>query len=209
MGAAKKALAKARLYLVLDAQVCDYPELFEILKKAAKAKVDVIQFRDKIGSSRKLLEFARRAKKYLKGQVPFIVNDRVDVALASGADGVHLGQEDLPVHEARRVMGSSAIIGRSCQSLSHARQAEKEGADYIGFGSIFKTLTKPGRRPMDLKVLQKVLQMTGIPVFAIGGITLENIGRLNALGVKRIAVTREICLSDDVAKTVKRLRAYL
>ena len=121
-----------------------------------------------------------------------IVNDRVDLAVLGGAAGVHLGQEDIPLKAARRMMGNQAIIGVSCQTLTHARQAEREGADYIGFGSVFKTQTKPDRSPMDLKLLQRVMREIRIPVFAIGGITCENVGRLREVGVERGAGWRDV-----------------
>ena len=209
MAGTKQALEKAQLYLVLDRQVCDYARLFEVLKQAAGAGVDVIQLRDKIGSSSEILEFAKHAVSYLEGRIPFIINDWVDLAMVSGVKAVHLGQEDLPIKLARPMLGKKAIIGVSCQSLAHARQAEKQGADYIGFGSVFPTLTKPDRQLMDLKILKETAQKIKIPVFAIGGITLENVGQLSLIGIKKIAVTRAICLADDVAKTVKQFRGYL
>jgi thiamine-phosphate pyrophosphorylase len=206
MGITKANLKKAQLYLVLDREVCDYGRLWEVLKEAAASGVDVIQLRDKIGSGRQVLEFATQAVKFLKHRVLFIVNDRVDLALASGADGVHVGQEDMPIKVVRKLMGNKAIIGSSCQSLAQAQAAQKQGADYIGFGSVFKTLTKPDRQPMDLQVLKQTVNKIKIPVFAIGGINLENVGQLSRAGIKKIAVTRAICLSDDVAKTVKQFR---
>ena len=142
-------------------------------------------------------------KKFLA--IPFIMNDRVDVALACGASGVHLGQEDLPVSFARKVMGPEAIIGASCQNFKQAKRAEQEGADYIGFGSVFKTKTKPHRLPMDLKLLEEVLLKIKIPVFAIGGIDQENILTLRQIGVQRVAVCRAICEVGDVIKAVKFL----
>ena len=115
----------------------DYDKLLEILKKAVRFYgVDIVQLRDKKGQLRETLKFAKNAVKYIKGKIPFIVNDRIDIALASEADGVHLGQDDLPIKEARKMAGKSLIIGSSCQNLLQALKAEKEGADYIGFGSV-------------------------------------------------------------------------
>jgi thiamine-phosphate pyrophosphorylase len=208
----KDVLAKARLYVVLDRQVCDYPRLFEILRQAvgrSGKRVDVVQLRDKAGAAREVLQFARSAVAYLKGRAPFIVNDRVDLAIASGAGGVHLGQEDLPIAQARRMMGSKAIIGVSCQTLAQARLAQKQGADYIGWGSVFKTLTKPDRQPLDLSRLARDVSQIKTPVFVIGGITLNNVGRLTDIGLKKIAVTRAICQSRNVPRAVENFRKVL
>ena len=145
--------------------------------------------------------FGISSKKFL--MIPFIINDRVDLALACGASGVHLGQEDVPVSVARKMMGPEAIIGVSCQNLQQAKQAEQEGADYIGFGSVFKTKTKPQRSPMDLKLLEEVIRKIKIPIFAIGGIAPENILTLCRIGVQRIAVCRAICEAENVRAAVR------
>lgn len=189
------SLEKARLYLVLDRAVADYPRLFKILRESYSSGVDVIQLRDKTGSSREILAFACQAVGFLRHRIPFIVNDRLDLALASGADGVHLGQDDMPVAMARRIVGSRLIIGASCQTMAQAVAAQKAGADYIGFGSVFKTLTKPDRQPMDLDLLKRVNGKIKVPVFAIGGIDQGNIAVVLNHGARRVAVTRAICLA--------------
>lgn len=202
----RKALEKAKLYLILDTEVQDYDSLFEIAQKAATGGVDVLQLRDKKGSAKDILKFSRKLLEFLKKKslaMPFIINDRVDVALACGSSGVHLGQEDLPVSVARKLMGMDAIIGASCQNLEQAKRAEQEGADYIGFGSVFKTKTKPYRSPMNLELLKEVLCKIKIPVFAIGGIDRENIGTLRERGVQRIALCRAICEAGDVRRATR------
>ena len=205
----KSLLKNPQIYLVLDAQVASYDRLFEILKESVIVGIDVVQLRDKVGTSRDVLNFSRRIQKYLRRRIPFIINDRIDLACAAQADGVHLGQEDLPIEVARKILGKKAIVGISCQTMAHAVKAQRAGADYIGFGSVFKTLTKPERRGMDLKLLSKIISTIKIPVFTIGGIGLENIGMLSSIGVKRIAVTRAICLSPDVRKDIQNLRRVL
>ena len=202
----KKHLSGCKLYVILDREVAGYPKLFEILKKAAQGGVDILQVRDKKGSAREIIDFVRKARKHLNGRIPLIVNDRVDVALLAGADGVHLGQEDIALKDARNLLGPKAIIGVSCQTLAHARQAQKDGADYVGFGSVFKTLTKPERVPMNLKLLTRVAQTIPIPVFAIGGINRRNIGKVLDTGITRVAVCREILLAKDVARSVWLLK---
>ncbi len=205
----KSLLRSAKIYLVLDAQVGNYHRLFEILKKSVAAGVEVVQLRDKVGTSRDILNFSKEIQKYLRGRIPFIINDRIDVACAAQADGVHLGQDDLPLDAARKILGKKAIVGISCQTMAHAMDAQEAGADYIGFGSVFKTLTKPGRREMDLKLLSKVVSTMEIPVFAIGGIDLKNVYRLREVGVNRIAVTRAISLAKDIRSTVQEFRKII
>ena len=209
MRSKKQWLRGAKLYLILDAQVNSHAELLDILKKSVRSGMGIVQLRDKCGCAKDILEFSRKAKKIIGGKIPLIINDRVDLAMIAQVPGVHLGQEDVLLKIARRMMGEKAIIGVSCQTLEHARRAQREGADYIGFGSIFKTQTKPGRMPMDLKILQKVIREIKIPVFAIGGIGRENIGLLRALGVSRVAVCRDVCQASDVARVVRDIKNLL
>jgi thiamine-phosphate pyrophosphorylase len=197
------------LYLILDAGVVGYDELFVKMKIAVHSGVDIVQLRDKLGTSREALKFAQRALAWLGKRALFIVNDRIDIARISGADGVHLGQDDLPVREARRMLGPRAIIGKSCQTLLHVRAACREGADYIGFGSVFKTLTKPGRKPMDLARLRAAAQVSRVPLFAIGGITRQNVKRVISCGVARVAVCREFLLAEDIAFSVGEMEKAL
>lgn len=198
----KKLLQDSRVYLILDRQVSDYSKLFEIAKIAVRAGVDMIQLRDKLGTARDILEFSKKILKLTEGRVLYIINDRVDVAIAAQASGVHLGQDDIPVEVARRMMGQKVMIGVSCQTFEHAKRAESEGADYIGLGSVFKTFTKANRHPMNLDLLKKVIQRIKIPVFAIGGITRDNVIGLQKIGVGRIAVCRAICESKNVKRAV-------
>ncbi len=203
----REALAQSKLYLILDRQVQNYDSLFEIAKQALLGGVDVLQLRDKKGSVKDILKFSQKLLEFLNKKslaVPFIMNDRVDLALACGSSGVHLGQEDLPVSFARKLMGPEAIIGASCQNFEQAKRADQDGADYIGFGSVFKTKTKPYRSPMDLKLLEEVFLKIKIPVFAIGGINQDNVLTLRQKGIKRIAVCRGICDAGDVRKAVKK-----
>ena len=202
----KKLLASAKLYLILDTQVLGYGALLQVLKDSVRAGVDIVQLRDKNGSTKEILDFCRKILNITKHQIPFIVNDRADLAFFSGADGLHLGQEDLDCLQARKMMGPGKIIGVSCQNLDHALKAQDQGADYIGFGSVFQTQTKPDRQAMDLDILQKVIKKVKIPLFPIGGIRRENIGQLIPLGVTRAAVCRDILLAKDAFKAVKELR---
>ena len=172
------SLNNAKLYLILDREVNTYKQLFDIAKKAIPAGVDIIQLRDKRGSAEEILSFSKRILNIIKGQIPYIINDRVDLAMISCSSGVHLGQEDIPFLAARKLIGKKALIGVSCQTLAHAQKAQKDGADYIGFGSVFKTMTKPDRQPLNLEILKQVFKEIKIPVFAIGGINLKNVDQI-------------------------------
>ncbi len=198
----KKLLSDARLYLILDTAVAGYSELFDIAEKAVRAGVHVLQLRDKDGVSSDIVKFSRELKKILNNETLYIINDYADMVEECVADGVHLGQEDVSIDEARRVLKPYHLIGLSCQKLEHVINAQEEGADYLGFGSVFKTLTKPDRIPMDLELLKKVVGVAEVPFFAIGGITSGNIDQVIAAGVKRVAVCRDICLAADVEKAV-------
>ena len=205
----KRALQESKLYLILDTEVAGYERLLKIVKESLEGGVDLIQLRDKQGSAKDILEFSRQVQKILRNRIPYIINDRADVAVAAGASGVHLGQEDLPVKIARKIVGKKAIIGISCQTLKKAKQAQEEGADYIGFGSVFKTPTKPLREPMDLKLLGDVVREVRIPVFAIGGIALGNARDVMRYGVKGIAVCRAICCADNVETVTRQFKKIL
>jgi len=205
----KKLSASDKLYLILDAQVLNYDALLRVLKVSVRGGVDVVQLRDKNGRAKEILGFCSQVLKITKHQIPFIVNDRADLSILSGADGVHVGQEDIDCLLARRLMGPGRIIGVSCQTLSQALKAQDQGADYIGFGSVFQTETKPDRQAMDLDLLQKVISRLKIPVFPIGGISRENVGQLIPLGISRVAVCRDILLAKDPAQSVREFKNLL
>lgn len=188
------------MYLILDTEVNGYKQLLDIALESVHNGVDIIQLRDKSGSAKEMMRFYQDFLKQAEKKVPFIFNDRVDICDAVDAPGVHLGQDDLPLSYARKVLGKEKIIGISCQTIEQARKAQNDGADYIGFGSVFKTLTKPHRRPLDLAMLGTVVAEIGIPVFAIGGITSDNIEILKKNGVRCFALCRSICLAENVAE---------
>jgi len=205
----RRLLDAARLYVVLDREVGDYPALFKVLKKTVQAGAGIVQLRDKNSLSLDVMNACTRSIKIIRNRVPFIVNDRIDIAQAVRADGVHLGQDDMPLKYARELLGQEMLIGVSCQTVSQALKAQADGADYIGFGSVFRTKTKPDRRPMDLEVWRTLYKKIEIPVFAIGGISLSNLMRLLPLGINRVAVTRAVCQADNVAQVTRGLIDFL
>ncbi len=205
----KNRLNTAKLYLILDAQVLDHASLLKALKESVRFGIDIVQLRDKINGAKDILAFCHEAKAICRGKALFIVNDRVDVSLLAGADGVHVGQDDISYAQARRLLGPKALIGVSCQNWAQAQQAQKDGADYIGFGSVFKTKTKPDRHPMDIKLLQQVWQGMSIPVFPIGGISRGNISVLADQGIARVAVCRDILLAKNMGKSIREFQKIL
>jgi len=205
----QKQLKQSSLYLILDAQVLSCQELLAQLKPAVRAGVDIVQLRHKNGSAAEILDFCKQAKKICRNRTLFILNDRVDLALLAQVDGVHLGQDDISYVDARKMMGKKAIIGVSCQTLDQVKVAQRQGVDYIGFGSIFKTKTKPERQPMKFDLLAKVLETAKIPLFPIGGINLNNLTQITPLGVRRVAVCRDILLAKDVEQAVKEFNQIL
>ncbi len=209
MNSKKRSLKNSRLYLILDAEVCKTNQaLTRVLSGAIKGGIDIVQLRDKVSPTKDVL---RRAKILLKicrkNKIPFIVNDRLDIALAVDSDGLHLGQDDLPISLARSIFGKDKIIGLSCHSLKDIKKAQKEQADYFGFGPVFKTKTKPKLRPRGITELRKALMITNKPVFAIGGIDKERAESiLTKIGDLRIAVCRHMCLAKNTEDTTRKLK---
>lgn len=199
----KEFLKSAQIYLILDADVKSLDALKKIAVESAEAGVGIMQIRAKSLSAQQIISFLNDVQPLID-DVPLCVNDRLDVAWITNARALHLGQDDISISDARRLLGNDVILGKSCQSLEHVKEAVAEGADYIGFGSIYKTLTKPDRDPMDWSELKAVIEYCPIPIFPIGGITAENLPELIQVGVKQVAVCRDILLADDIEKKVKK-----
>ncbi|MBU0548294.1 MAG: thiamine phosphate synthase [Candidatus Omnitrophica bacterium] len=162
--------------------------------------------RDKVSDKSHVLSLANKLTKRLsKTKTLFIINDYIDVALLSGADGVHLGQQDLPLRQARKLLGKDKIIGISCHNLRQALKAQKEGADYIGIGPIYPSATKPEYRAIGLKVLRQLKDKIKIPYFAIGNIHADNIKEIIAAGARRIAVCRAILKANHPNRAASQL----
>jgi len=172
--------------------------------KVLKGGVKWVQHRDKVRSKREIYEEAVRLRSLTKDfKALFIVNDYVDIAFCVNADGVHLGQDDLPLKEARRILGKKKIIGISTHNLEQAIKAERDGADYIGFGPVFRTITKDAGEPKGIDMLREVKTKVKIPVVAIGGINLKNIRIVLDTGIDAVAVASAI-LAGDIEDNVRR-----
>jgi len=190
------------LYFITDRNACEL-SYGEMTLKVLRAGVRCVQHRDKNKSRREIYEEADRLRRLTrKFNAVFIVNDYADIALGVDADGVHLGQDDLPIKEARKIMGREKIIGISTHSLEQAVIAEQEGADYIGFGPVFHTITKDAGRPKGTDMLREIKSKVRIPVVAIGGINIENVRLVFDTGVDAVAVASAI-LAGDIENNVK------
>ena len=185
------------LYFITDRTVSRRP-LKEIVRQALSAGIKTIQIREKSLSKKELYrEILSLKPLFAEQRALLIVNDYVDIALALKASGVHLGQEDMPVKEARKILGKDKIIGVSTHSLKQAVEAERAGADYIGFGPVFHTATKSAGRPKGINVLREIKSCITIPLVAIGGITVDSVSDVFNAGADAVAVASGI-LSGDI-----------
>ncbi len=201
-------LQAARLYVITPDAAPDH--LLQIAEAAQRGGADVVQLRDKTLARGELLALARRLRELIREAV-FIVNDHVDIALLSEADGVHLGQDDLSVASARKIAGDKLIIGASASSVEAARDAVKDGADYIGSGPAFATPIKANKPVIGPHGVAEIAAALGseVPVFAIGGVDESNIAQLTAAGVRRACVIRAVANASDPEQATRRLRAML
>ena len=193
------------LMLVTD-HCSDVDAFCTIVEKALQAGVTVLQLREKTATTRDFYQLALRIKPIARQyNVPLLIIDRLDIALAVDADGVHVGQEDLPVAVVRRLIGPDKILGATAATVAAAQTAEREGADYIGSGAMFPTLTKPGKQVLPLNVLAQIKQAVQVPVVAIGGITADNLLTLKITGVDGLAVVSAIIDSADPAAATQEI----
>jgi thiamine-phosphate pyrophosphorylase len=200
---------KVRLYVLITPKLCR-GSIRETTRAAIAGGADAIQLRYKDGPDAEFLAMAAELRELTDetGKI-FVVNDRPDIAALVAADGVHLGQGDLPVAEARRLLRPAAIVGRSTHSLEQACGAVIEGADYISVGPIFPTTTKDSGPPVGPELLAEISREVTLPVVAIGGITVANAEQVLAAGARRLAVSSAVCAADDPQAAAEALRAKL
>jgi len=184
-----------KLHVITDTTVQQRFSHIELAELAIAGGADSIQFRDKGSGTRAIIETAKAIRALCRQSgTTFIINDRVDIALAVEADGVHLGQRDLPIGEARRLLGGSKLIGGTASSPADAKRVERAGADYIGFGHIYRTSSKDKPdSPKGLDMLGRVCKTVSVPVVAIGGIDATNIDGVVAAGAWGVAVIGAVC----------------
>ncbi|AXI25644.1 thiamine phosphate synthase [Methanofervidicoccus sp. A16] len=193
---------KLKLYVITDRRFRDE---VESVKEALEGGATAIQLRLKGVPTREMVEVGRKIRKLTEDyDALYIVNDRLDVALAVGADGVHVGQEDMPVDIVKEI-APNLIVGVSASNLREALEGEKKGADYIGAGSVFPTRTKENAKLLGLEGLREIVENVHIPVVAIGGINHENVKEVLEVGVDGVAVISAIVGSEDVVEATRRM----
>ncbi len=199
----EEVLHKIRLYVLISSKIATR-SVKETAKLVINGGADAIQLREKTIPDSDFLSLAGEVRDLTsKRGTLFIVNDRVNVARELNADGVHLGQQDMSVSEARDIIGKEKIIGVSTHNIIQARQALKDGADYIAIGPVYATSTKDYEPSVGLKVVQEVSREINIPIFAIGAIALENLDDVIKAGASRVAVCSAIINSKDIYSTTK------
>jgi len=198
------------LYLITEEILSAGRSSLEVVKEAAAAGVDAVQLREKSLSLRERLSLGKALKKItLKYDIPLIINDRVDLVLALDADGVHLGQDDLPLKEARQILGPDKIIGITAIRDAELKEAEVNGADYLGIGSVFKSSSKTvgsHKEGIGLKGIKSVRAKTKLPITAIGGIKIDNAAEVIKAGADSAAVISALTEADNIREAVKRLK---
>lgn len=196
------------LYVITDAKLSRGRSHLEVAHLAIEGGASILQFREKEMTTRELVETARRLKELTnQNDVPFIVNDRLDVALAVDADGVHVGQDDMPAALARQLIGPHKILGVSASTAEEALQAERDGADYVSASPVFTTPTKPDAPPpTGLEGLKAIVEAVNLPVIAIGGINQENAREVMEAGAQGVAVVSAVVSALDIVAAARRLR---
>ena len=193
------------LYLVTDSSD-DEEKFLKTIEDAILGGVSVVQIREKTADTLDFYNLALKVKKITgKYNVPLIINDRVDIALAIDADGVHVGQSDMPCDVTRKLIGKDKILGVSAATVEEAQKAEKDGADYIGTGAIFPTATKDDAESVTINELKEIVESINIPVVAIGGITLKNASELVDTGIAGLSVVSAIMSADNPKKASEEL----
>ena len=205
-----ECLTSCRLYGILDLAYVARAQAARVAQQMIDGGVDILQLRAKRESVSEIASIARELQPITSAaQVPLIINDYAHVARDVGADGVHVGQDDISVAEVRKLLGPYGFVGKSTHSLAQAVAAQAEGADYIGFGPLFATPTKPDYAPIGLAEIRTVHSLVRLPIFCIGGIKLENLSQVTAAGARRVVIVSGILQAADVAEYARRCKEAL
>lgn len=195
------------LYAVTDRTWLRDRSLADVVEEAIKAGITFLQLREKDLDYASFLQLAKEIRNITdKYKIPYVVNDNIEVAMACGADGVHVGQSDMDAKDVRSIIGQDKILGVSAQSVEQAISAEKNGADYIGVGTVFPTSTKLDAEGVSFETLKEICKAVSIPVVAIGGINKDNAMKLAGSSIDGIAVVSAIFAQEDITAAVKELR---
>jgi thiamine-phosphate pyrophosphorylase len=200
----------AGLYVIIDREALTGKDEIDVCRQAIRGGANIIQLRDKLGNKSRMINSARQLKEACAPSgVPFIMNDCLDIALASGADGIHVGQEDIPVSAARHLLPIDKLIGCSTATAKEALQAEGDGADYIAVGSIYPTQSKKNVTVVGLERLREIREAVSLPIVAIGGINADNARAVIDAGADAIAVISAILASDDIERATRKIAERL
>jgi thiamine-phosphate pyrophosphorylase len=203
-------LTDCRLYGILDLNYVAEPDAERVVAAMIEGGVDLIQLRAKKSSSAEIMHLAAKLHAITSAAgVPLIVNDYAEIAARVPVEGVHLGQDDDSIAHARKKAGRDILIGKSTHSLEQAVAAVDEGADYIGFGPIFATPTKPDYQPIGITGIKRVHNEVGVPIFCIGGIKINNLGEIIAAGAKRVAIVSGLLKAPDIVKYARACKSLL
>jgi thiamine-phosphate pyrophosphorylase len=203
-------LRRSRLYGILDLGYVEIGDARKMAEALVAGGVDLLQLRGKNHSPVEIEKIAVELRPLLSERgVPLIINDHPEIARNVRADGVHLGQDDLPIAEARKVVGQECAVGKSTHSIDQAIRAYHEGADYIGFGPIFATPTKPDYPPIGLDDIAKVHESVRIPIFCIGGIKLDNLAKVMEAGALRVVIVSGLLQASDPAEYARTAKELL
>lgn len=204
------ALRRARLYAILDLSYVTPGRAESVAEDLIRGGADLIQLRGKKESQAALTRLAERLRRLTSSAgVPLIINDHAEIAREIPVEGLHLGQDDLGIAVAREIVGRDCWIGKSTHSLAQAVAAEAEGADYIGFGPLFATPTKPDYTPIGTDEIREVHERVSLPIFCIGGIKLENLPAVLAAGAKRVVIVSGLLQSADIAACARAAKELL
>lgn len=190
---------KLRLYLVTDSEILKDRDFYGEIENALRGGVTTVQLREKNCDGKEFLEKAIKLRELTREYgALFIINDRIDIALLCDADGVHVGQSDIPAIEARKILGNNRIIGVSARNIEEAKEAALQGADYLGVGAIFPTKTKSDAKTITMEQLKAIKESVNLPIVAIGGLTLGRVRLLKQYGIDGYAVISAILEKDDI-----------
>lgn len=193
-----------KLYLVTDSDILKGRDFYKCIEEAIKAGVTMVQLREKDADGKEFLEKAIKLRKLTKRyNISFIINDRIDIALLVDADGVHVGQSDIDAISVRKLVGENKIIGVSARTIEEAMQAKKDGANYLGIGSMFSTSTKLDAKQVSFNTLNEIIKEVNLPFVLIGGISLENVNELKSFNPDGYALVSGILEAKDIAARVK------
>jgi thiamine-phosphate pyrophosphorylase len=209
-----KLISQSFLYGILDMSYVERKHALSVAAQMIEGGIDIVQLRAKNFATADIGTVASDVRSITReARVPLIINDHPELVPLSGADGVHVGQDDAPVAKAREIATSSGtaapLVGKSTHSIEQAIAAEAEGADYIGFGPLFSTPTKPDYKPIGLTQIRAVHERVRLPVFCIGGIKLENLASVIAAGARRVVMVSGILLAPEISSYVREARAML